>query len=255
MTETTTNKGQRDRSPAYPAIPLGAAIERLTTFEAHFKRSPARVDKAGSAWGISQSGDILAALKSFGLIDYQGANATREVIITEEGRTYLRAQQEAIKREIIQRVALRPKMIAMMWAEWGPDRPRDDACIDTLVFKHKFSARGAPIFLRVYDATIGYARLTDSSKVERDEDGSDAGSGDDDDTPPPPPPPPASVAGKVKIMEAERVVFTEEGQPNQYLKLIASGDFDATLLEALEDFVKRQRKRLGISEPTTAKPN
>lgn len=47
-------------------------------------------------------------------------------------------------------------------------------------------------------------------------------------------------------MEAERVVFTEEWQPNQYLKLIASGDFDATLLEALEDFVRRQRKRLGI---------
>lgn len=45
-------------------------------------------------------------------------------------------------------------------------------------------------------------------------------------------------------MDGERVVFTEEGTPNQYLKLVASGEVDDVLLEALEDFVKRQRKRL-----------
>ena len=39
-------------------------------------------------------------------------------------------------------------------------------------------------------------------------------------------------------------VFTEESNPANYLKLIASGEFDETMLEALEDFVKRQRKRL-----------
>jgi hypothetical protein len=47
------------------------------------------------------------------------------------------------------------------------------------------------------------------------------------------------------VPEGERVVFTEEGQPSQYLKLIASGPIDDELLEALEDFVKRQRRRLG----------
>jgi len=60
-------------------------------------------------------------------------------------------------------------------------------------------------------------------------------------TPPPPPPP---AGGKVKIMDGERVAFTEEGQPGQYLKLVASGEVDDTKLEALEDYVKRQRKRL-----------
>lgn len=48
-------------------------------------------------------------------------------------------------------------------------------------------------------------------------------------------------------MESERVVFTEEGLPNQYLKLIASGEIDSVLLEALEDFVKRHKKRLAIA--------
>lgn len=59
-------------------------------------------------------------------------------------------------------------------------------------------------------------------------------------------------------MDGERIVFTEEGQPSQYLKLIASGDVDDYLLEALEDFVKRQRKRLKATggssppQPTSA---
>jgi hypothetical protein len=53
-------------------------------------------------------------------------------------------------------------------------------------------------------------------------------------------------------MDGERVVFIEEGRPNQYLKLIVSGEFDDSLVEALEDFVKRQRKRLRASPPPAA---
>jgi hypothetical protein len=49
-------------------------------------------------------------------------------------------------------------------------------------------------------------------------------------------------------MEGERVVFTEETNPQNYLKLIASSDVDESMLEALEDFVRRRKKRLGIVE-------
>ena len=45
-------------------------------------------------------------------------------------------------------------------------------------------------------------------------------------------------------MHGERVVFTEENDPQTYVKVIASGVMDDALLEALEDYVKRQRKRL-----------
>jgi hypothetical protein len=45
-------------------------------------------------------------------------------------------------------------------------------------------------------------------------------------------------------MDGERVVFTEESNPQNYLKLVASGEVDETMLEALEDYVKRQKKRL-----------
>jgi len=48
----------------------------------------------------------------------------------------------------------------------------------------------------------------------------------------------------VKVMEGERIVFTEESAPQRYIKLVASGDVDESLLDAIEDYVKRQKKRL-----------
>lgn len=43
----------------------------------------------------------------------------------------------------------------------------------------------------------------------------------------------------------ERVIFTEEGGPGQQLKVLVSGEFDLSLLEALANFVTRQKRRLG----------
>ena len=50
-------------------------------------------------------------------------------------------------------------------------------------------------------------------------------------------------------MEGERVVFVEESTPSQYLKIVASGELDMSLLDALKDYVKHQEKRLGLTAP------
>jgi len=91
------------------------------------------------------------------------------------------------------------------------------------------------------DALTG---LSDSDKVEDEPEGEEE-SGEFEDSNDPPPPPPLAQ-GKVKVMEGERIVFTEETNQQNYLKLIASGDVDETMLDALEDYVKRQKKRLGL---------
>jgi hypothetical protein len=257
MTDAPNSKGQRDRSPAYPSIPLGAAIERLISFEAYFKRHPAPLDKMGLAWNVaakgSQADQIASALKQFGFIESEGVKGARQAVLSDDGRTYLRANQDAIKQEILRRAALRPKSIATMWNLWGADRPPDPVALDTLTMKHDFSDRGAPLFLKVYDATIDYAGLSGSDKVQANDGewGAEDQSGEAEAEIQPKSglilsktPPAAASQGKVKVMDGERVAFTEEGQPGQYLKLIASGDVDDSMLEALEDFVKRQRKRL-----------
>jgi hypothetical protein len=177
--------GQKDRSPSYPNIPLETALERLIAFEAHFKRSAARPDKVGGAWDIkakAYTDRTVAALRYFGLLNYERGGNGRQVVISEEGRKYLRAQQDETKREIVKAAALRPKQIAKFWSEWGPDRPADAACLDELVLKNGFSEAGARDFLKVYDATISFAKLSDCDKIAA----VDPASGADDENPPAP---------------------------------------------------------------------
>ena len=47
----------------------------------------------------------------------------------------------------------------------------------------------------------------------------------------------------------ERVVLTEQADGARGLKLIAIGEIDADMLEALEDFIRRQKRRLARSTP------
>lgn len=175
--QETQAKAKRDRSPSYPSIHLGAAIERLVTLDDYFKRHPASVSKLGLAWGMkhgsSQASSTVAALKSYGLVDYQGSGADLKAILTDDGRTYLRAQQDDIKREILRRAALKPKAIAKYWNEWGAIRPPDPICLDELVLKAKFSKGGAETFLKVYDATIAYAGLSQYDKNNGKNDAND----------------------------------------------------------------------------------
>jgi hypothetical protein len=245
MTDAIEAAGQRDRSPAFPVIALEAALGKLAEFEAHFKRSAARPEKVGEAWGIktkAYADRIAAAMRYFGLLEYQGSGQGRRVVVSEEGRKYLRAQRDETKREVVKAAALRPKQVAKFWNDWGSDRPADAACLDDLMLKHGFSEGGARDFLKVYDATIAYAKLSDFDKPLPGAD--DDAPEDNDDNNEVIVDPPPTPKGKVKLMDGERVVFTEESNPQNYLKLIASGDVDETMLEALEDYVRRQKKRL-----------
>ena len=160
------NVQQRDRSPAFPVISLETALGKLAEFEAHYKRTPARPEKVGEAWDIkakAYADRISAALRYFGLLKYQGSGKDRSIIVSEDGRKYLRAQQDDLKREIAKAAALRPKQIAKHWNDWGADRPADAACLDALMGEG-FSEGGARDFLKVYDATITYAKLSNSDK-------------------------------------------------------------------------------------------
>ncbi len=163
-------KPPKDRSPSFPFISLPAAIERLVAYETKFGRHPTPANRAGLAWDMkeasSQAAQTLAALKSYGMVDYQGAGPSRQTNLTEDGRNYLRAQQESIKKDLIRRFALTPKAISTYWHEWGARRPIDAVCLDQLVLKAKFTQSAAETFLRVYDATVAYAKLTDSDSLD-----------------------------------------------------------------------------------------
>lgn len=235
--------GKRDRSPAFPQVPLGDAVDRLVAFEKHFGRHPVPLDKAGAAWGLKQCGDILAALRYFGFLEYTGASAARQVAITDEGRNLLRTQQGSTKREILQRAALRPKEIARFWPIWGSDRPPDDICLDELILRNGFSSRGAPLFLASYDATIAFAGLTTPDKIGADSPAEVSASDGvkpavHEDPPPANPPPPfvrrAPVPSKgVAIMKDERELTTGLLSKETSFRLIVSGPIGVREIDRL----------------------
>jgi hypothetical protein len=237
MTDATAPPAtQRDRSPAYPNIPLKAAIDRLVEFDAHFKRSPARPEKIGDAWGIKGKAYVdrtTAALRYYGLLEYQGAGKDRHIITSDWGKAYLRSAQEETKRTVIKKAALLPKQIAFFWNQWGTDRPADAACLDELMFKHKFGEAGARDFLKVYDATITYAGLTSSDKPDpiagaHPPEEEDAGEVQEEQDQPPPPP-----GGKVKIMAGERELTTGLLAKEASFRLIVSGKIGVKEIERL----------------------
>jgi hypothetical protein len=168
MTDTPTETvGQRDRSPGFPVIALEVALARLAEFEKHYRKTAARPGKVGEAWDIkakAYADRIAAALRYFGLLEYQGSGKDRSIVVSDSGRKYLRTQQDELKHEIAKAIALRPKQIAKHWNEWGAVRPADAACLDALM-EEGFSEGGAREFLKVYDATITYAKLSESDKV------------------------------------------------------------------------------------------
>jgi hypothetical protein len=182
-------KAPRERSPSFPFIPLQTAVKRLEEFEKHFGRHPTPANHVGAAWGMkpasSKAAQTLAALKSFGFVEYEGDGQARLTRLTDLARTYLRAQQESVKREAIHAAAMRPKALQAFFKQWGADRPTDPVCLDELILKRGFTDAAARLFLKVYDQTIAFAGLSDSDIEGIDttaEDDTDEDEGQDTET-------------------------------------------------------------------------
>jgi hypothetical protein len=184
----------------------------------------------------SQADQTLAALRSFGLLNYEGIGPKRLVSITEDGRRYLRAQQDSVKDAVLKQAALRPRIIRKFWAIWGADRPPDAVALDTLVLDSSFSDTGARAFLKVYDETVAYAKLSSSDKVAEFGDASDEepDEGNSFNPPPPPPPPPPPLAGqKATLMAGERELTAGLLSKGSNFRLIVSGQIGVKEIERL----------------------
>jgi len=251
------NKAPRDRSPAFPIISLRTAIDRLTAFEKAFGRHQTPVTKVGLAWDMketgSQAGQTLAALKYFGLVQYDGKGNTRKAFITEEGRNYLRMQQDEGKQKLLKQFALNPKEIAKFWSIWGKDRPHDAVCLDSLVIDNEYNKKAAPLFLKVYDDTVAFAGLHPSDKIDPtkqsdDEEASDVSPDAGDEIKQPVVP----IKRGIKLLEGEREITTGLLSKEAGFRLIVSGhigkkeidrlikklEFDRDILSEADDEVE-----------------
>ncbi len=153
------------RGPSYPYVGLEDAISFARKVYDYAKRGPAPVDSlitealkysATSSTGVK----VLAALRSFGLIEDAGGANGKSVKITQRSIRILFDDPESSERkDAIKNAALSPKWYEYCWKKWGSDMP--PAMKHNLLVEHGFVESTVEGFLKDYRATIAYAGLLD----------------------------------------------------------------------------------------------
>ena len=159
----------KKRSPSYPAIDLEEALRRTRQLweKQHDYLTP--LSAVFSIWGYeSNAGNanlVVAALRKFGLVDYEGSGTARKVKVTPLAIQILDHPLAPKRVEAKKEAALLPSIHAELWAQYGAKVPTDDHLRWELEQERGFSRTGAAEFIREYRRTIAYAGLTEGDTV------------------------------------------------------------------------------------------
>ena len=251
------------RSPAYPGMSIRQAIELTKKLHAGNRTNPIDREAAAKDMGFrgitGSSTKALADLTHFGLLEKAGKGGVR---VTQLAVDILYPESEAAHAGAVQRAAILPALFGELRAHFADGVPSENA-LKSYLMRRNFVTAAIPAVVNSYLETCRVLQETgvteshgtppkppaESIGSHGAHDGDTGGKVTVAATPPlSPPPPPAGASQQQKrelpVMEGERVIFVDEASAGTYLKLIACGEMDDTLLEALEDFTKRWRKRL-----------
>jgi hypothetical protein len=178
MSETIPEgrKPKKQRSPSYPYIDLQTALSRAEQLWEAEGRHFAPIPAIAQAWGYGpkSSGGLLtlAALLRFGLLEDQGATATREGRVTELARAIILDKREDSQERIqrIREAALTPTIHREIWDKYEGRLPSDATLHYHLTVERGFTPEGADEFIAEFKRTLEFAGLTAASvMVSRDE--------------------------------------------------------------------------------------
>lgn len=178
------HKPQRVRSPSYPYINLETAVDKLQTMYDFTHKTPVMVATMLPHWGFetgkSANGmKLIAALKSFGLIDTSGKKDQRKIEITDTGFKIINLEMGSESRnQLIKECALKPEMYQYMW-NYYEELPHFEAIKSHLVVDKRFNGTAVKGFLNDYKRTIEYANLSRNNTLDGEQEGGE------DTTPPP----------------------------------------------------------------------
>jgi len=271
-----SDAGQRKRlrSPPYPTLPLQRAIERAEQLYRQERDHATTITAAAKAWGVSPTSSspivTVAALKQFGLlVESADDNAIRKIRLTHDALRLIldKDQNSAARQEVLKKAFFTPKAFQEIWNKWNPDLPSDTSVINYLVLEKRlsnqspYSEQAASELLANYRASLAFASPESAhSKASDSESADEEISMDHPDAPFEAKPLEGAaatpnqarqavrqaVAQTVMLGESERVVFVEEGSPGQHVKLVVSGELDEFTLDALANYIERQKRRLGL---------
>jgi hypothetical protein len=242
------------RSPGYPGISLTEAIELAKKIHSANRTNPLGREAAAKEMGYNglngRSAKVLSDLSHFGLLEKAGSGQVR---VTKLAVAALYPESEEARLEALHTAATNPTLFAELNAYFDDGLPSEHALRSYLMRNSFASAAIAPImasYLETYrslgEPIVSGGHGQAGEKIEESErsknDASLGGQGGDKKRQSPPPGG-GRQQREIPLMEGERVIFADEVRPGQYLKLVASGPFDATLFEGLKEFAARWQTR------------
>lgn len=247
----TAAKSPRHRSPAWPFISLGKAVERVRDFYKVNRDRDMGSSSANIAWGMgAKSGagfQTIATLKQYGLM--QESDTPGNIRLSEIALRIVRDQREVSsdRDAAIKQAALSPSIFGDIWSQWPDELPDDPAVEYYLVHDRGYSEDTAKTLLANYKSTIQFAKLTASDKLH-DKEGAAIEHADDGQSSLAKPPVPSPSVG---LMDGERIVFSHEIEPSHGVRILASGDMDDSVLDALDSCIELQKDRFGMLNEST----
>lgn len=239
-------KSKRVRSPAYPAVSVNVALKKAEEFYKVEGRNEAFLTVALSHWGYSPtSGNglkLVAALSSYGLAIVSGSGKNRKLKLSDLALRILLDNREGSseKTQLIQSVALKPKIHQKLWNLWKGDLPSVANMNHHLIFDEGFNERFVGSFVKDYIETIEFAGLTnssieDDSEIEEQEQDVEA---DDEffETESVVQPPVAAVSvlsAPVKLTNEEVEIAKYPVAKNCTIRVIGNGKINRKAIEAL----------------------
>lgn len=184
--EPEAQRRPKGRSPSYPGINLEAAIERARQIWEKENKHPVAVPVLLKHWGYESPtgpGSIFAAaLRKYGLLEYEGSGPNRRAHLTDLAIRILRSPHEHERQSAIKDAALNPAIIRELWEKYKDTALPTDATLawDLEQEKH-FTTSGAAEFIPVLRDTIAFAQLTPGDTVQTQTEQRPTEEGEDDD--------------------------------------------------------------------------
>jgi hypothetical protein len=175
----------KQRSPAFPYIPLDAAVERIRQIYKNIRDTPQPREQVAKAYGkpVSSSSTVqtFATLLQYGLLENVNLNGSRRLKVSSLARTIVHPNAPKYQVDAsLKKSALLPQIFKEMWDLYKyTDDVSDDIILFYLTHDREdtigsvFTERAAQDVLRVYRATLAYAGIVSSTDNQNNVEASD----------------------------------------------------------------------------------
>ena len=162
MADESQSRTSKDRSPNFPFISLGRALERARQFYKHEKRGAAPFKVAAQHWAYSPSSSgalqTAAALKQYGLLADVDAGKDRKVRLTDLAlRIVLDTREDSSERDQLKRqAAMTPPVAAEIYNKYPDGLPSEGTLNHYLVLDRSFNPQTAVKVVRILKENEGF---------------------------------------------------------------------------------------------------